>query len=114
MLTVITLYWLTGTIGTSFQLYREWGLGADTSMVSRHYPGAPPGADAYPLAEDERIHVPAAVALFKACFPEEYVRRAYSDLRQFAGMPRGGHFPAIEEPEILVDDLRRFFRPMRD
>jgi epoxide hydrolase len=66
------------------------------------------------LAEDERIQVPAAVALFKTRFPEEYVRRAYSDLRQFTSMPRGGHFPAIEEPEILVDDLRRFSRPLRD
>jgi hypothetical protein len=28
-------------------------------------------------------------------------------------MPRGGHFPAMEEPELLVEDLRAFFRPLR-
>jgi hypothetical protein len=28
-------------------------------------------------------------------------------------MPRGGHFAAMEEPELLVDDIRRFFRPLR-
>jgi len=28
-------------------------------------------------------------------------------------MPRGGHFAALEEPELLVDDIRRFFRPLR-
>jgi hypothetical protein len=28
-------------------------------------------------------------------------------------MPRGGHFPAAEEPELLAEDIRRFFRPLR-
>jgi hypothetical protein len=28
-------------------------------------------------------------------------------------MPRGGHFAALEEPELLVDDIRSFFRPLR-
>jgi pimeloyl-ACP methyl ester carboxylesterase len=28
-------------------------------------------------------------------------------------MPRGGHFPAVEEPELLAEDIRRFFRPLR-
>lgn len=28
-------------------------------------------------------------------------------------MPRGGHFAAMEEPQLLVDDIRAFFRPLR-
>lgn len=114
LLTVITLYWLTKTIGSSFRFYREWGLNGDPSLISRHYPACPPGTDAYPLAAGQRIEVPAAVALFKARFPEQYVRRSYADLRQFTLMPRGGHFPALEEPDVLVNDLRQFFRPLRN
>lgn len=114
LLTVVTLYWLTGTIGTSFRFYREWGLNGDPRHIPRHYPSCPPGTDAYPLAAGQRIEVPAAVTLFKARFPEQYVRRAYADLRQFITMPRGGHFPALEEPDLLVNDLRQFFRPLRN
>jgi pimeloyl-ACP methyl ester carboxylesterase len=113
LLTIVTLYWLTGTIGTSFRFYREWGLNGDPTMIARHYPACPPGTDAYPLPMEQRIAVPAAVALFKARFPEQYARRAYSDLRRFTVMPRGGHFPAMEEPDLLVNDLREFFRPLR-
>jgi hypothetical protein len=29
-------------------------------------------------------------------------------------MPRGGHFAALEEPDLLADDMRAFFRPLRD
>jgi pimeloyl-ACP methyl ester carboxylesterase len=114
LLTVVSLYWLTGTIGTSFRFYREWGLGSDPDLVERHYPASPSGADAHPLPAGRRIEVPAAVALFKARYPERYVARAYTDLRRLTYMPRGGHFPALEEPDLLVTDLREFLRPLRD
>jgi pimeloyl-ACP methyl ester carboxylesterase len=107
---VVSLYWLTGTIGSSFRFYREWALGSDPDL----YPDALPGVDTHRLPPGERITVPAAVALFKASYPRRYVERAYTDLRRFTVMPRGGHFPAGEEPELLVDDLRAFFRPLRD
>jgi microsomal epoxide hydrolase len=29
-------------------------------------------------------------------------------------MPRGGHFAALEEPELLAHEIREFFRPLRD
>jgi len=70
-----------------------------------------------PLGAEERIGVPAAVALFPAdppaAMPREWAERGYADLRRFTRMPRGGHFPAMEEPELLVEDLRAFFRPLR-
>jgi pimeloyl-ACP methyl ester carboxylesterase len=43
----------------------------------------------------------------------EWADRAYGDLRRFTEMPRGGHFPALEEPELLVQDLREFFGDLR-
>lgn len=112
LLTVVSLYWLTGTIGSSFRFYREWGLSSDPDVVQR-YPQSPPGIDTHPLPPGGLVHVPAAVALFGAPYPRRYVERAYSDLRRLTVMPRGGHFPALEEPGLLVDDIRAFFRPLR-
>jgi hypothetical protein len=53
-----------------------------------------------------------------AIFPKGVVRapRAWAehawDLRRFTVMPRGGHFAAMEEPALLVDDIRAFFRDL--
>jgi pimeloyl-ACP methyl ester carboxylesterase len=61
------------------------------------------------------VRVPTAVALFPGDIdqpPREWAERAY-DLRRFTRMPRGGHFAAFEEPELLAADLRDFFRPLR-
>jgi epoxide hydrolase len=35
------------------------------------------------------------------------------DLRRWTVMPRGGHFPALEQPELLLEDVRAFFRDLR-
>jgi pimeloyl-ACP methyl ester carboxylesterase len=63
----------------------------------------------------DRIEVPTAVA----AFPKEVMRTPSSavarkfDLRRFTSMPAGGHFPALEQPDLLVEDLRASFRPHR-
>jgi pimeloyl-ACP methyl ester carboxylesterase len=57
--------------------------------------------------------VPAAVSLREARYPCNWAERAYSDLRRFTDLPRGGHFAALEEPEVLADDIRAFFRDLR-
>jgi pimeloyl-ACP methyl ester carboxylesterase len=44
--------------------------------------------------------------------PKEWAERCYN-LVHWTDMPRGGHFPAIEQPRLLVDDLRAFFRGLR-
>jgi pimeloyl-ACP methyl ester carboxylesterase len=41
-----------------------------------------------------------------------WAERAYN-VRRFTRMPRGGHFAAFEEPDLLATDLRAFFRPLR-
>lgn len=99
-LTNITIYWVTQTIGSSMRRYYE----------ARN--GTPPP----PLKTGERIEVPAGIAMFPGekdlLVPREFAERCY-DVRRWTDMPRGGHFPALEEPGLLVDDLRAFFRPFR-
>jgi len=38
---------------------------------------------------------------------------AQHNLVRWTEMPRGGHFAAMEEPELLAEDVRTFFRPLR-
>jgi pimeloyl-ACP methyl ester carboxylesterase len=100
LLTNISLYWLTGTINSSFGPYYADGF-ADEPAADP----APPG----------RIQVPCAVALFPKNMdqpPRELGERLLT-LQRWTVMPRGGHFPALEEPDLLVEDLRAFFRPLR-
>jgi pimeloyl-ACP methyl ester carboxylesterase len=37
----------------------------------------------------------------------------YSDIRRWSKMPKGGHFAALEQPELLAREVREFFRPLR-
>jgi pimeloyl-ACP methyl ester carboxylesterase len=98
LLAAVTLYWLTGTIGSSMRLYRE--------------------AAAHPLrlGRGERVAVPAGFALFPAETPANppraWVERGY-DVWRWQEMPRGGHFAAWEEPDLLAGEIRAFFRRVR-
>lgn len=90
------VYWSSGAIGPSMRLYYEGRL-----HPRRLVPG-------------ERVEVPCGVALFPhdiARPPREWGERAYRVTR-WTEMPRGGHFPAHEEPELLAADLRAFFAPL--
>ncbi|MEK6278651.1 MAG: epoxide hydrolase family protein [Actinomycetota bacterium] len=89
----LTMYWATGTIASSMRLY--WGERAD-----RWRPG-----------EGDTIEVPAATAVFPAEIinpPREWTARLLTDLRRWTEMPRGGHFAAHEEPELLAEDVLAF------
>ena len=98
LLTAVMLYWVTGTIGSSMRLYRE----ATRSPLR--------------FGKHERVSVPCGVALFPAETPanppREWVERGYN-VSHWTEMPRGGHFAAWEEPELLADDIRKFFRDKR-
>lgn len=95
----IMVYWLTGTAGTATWLYRG---------VTEQMPRA--------LPSGRRVEVPTAFAAFPADLapppPREWIERAYN-LRRHTIMPTGGHFAALEEPDLLVEDIRAFFRPLR-
>ncbi len=66
--------------------------------------------------DNRRIEVPTAAALFPAELlawpPRSYVERLYN-ITHWSEMPRGGHFAALEEPELLIDDIRAFARTLR-
>ena len=97
VLTILTIYWVTGTIASANRLYFDRD--------------RPPRS----LAPGQRVEVPCAVAIFPGDIdrpPREWAERAYR-LERFTTMPRGGHFAAWEEPDLLVHDLREFFRPLR-
>jgi len=93
LLTTITLYWVTGTIGSSFRSYYD-------------------DDQAPPLP---RVDVPAGITLTPEDrdYPREYAERSYPDIRQWTGPTHGGHFLALEEPALLAADLSAFFRPLR-
>ncbi|WP_407572720.1 epoxide hydrolase family protein [Deinococcus altitudinis] len=98
LLTNIALYWFTNTIGSSVRLYRENRL-----QPVQFNPG-------------ERVRPPLSVALFPRELPmppRSWVERVY-DVRRWTEMPRGGHFAAMEEPELLAADIRAAFRPLRE
>ena len=68
------------------------------------------------MKQGERITVPSAMAAFPAEIsrpPREWGERSYN-VQRWTEMPSGGHFAALEEPERLAEDIRAFFRPLRD
>jgi len=92
LLTNVTLYWMTETIGSSFRLYNE------TKIAPLQF------------APGDFVSVPCAIARFplEAPFPpREWVARGYN-IERWTEMPRGGHFAAAEEPELLAEDLEKF------
>ena len=107
LLANVTLYWLTGTANSSARAYYE---GAHPiSSVSDDPLLRPLG--------DRRITVPTGVALVATQpierIPREMAARRFTDIRHWVELPRGGHFIAGEEPELLADSIRAFFRPLR-
>ena len=97
LLTNVTLYWMTQTIYSSVRLYYE------TKKAPVHFQSG------------EFVRVPCAIARFpkEAPFPpREWIERGYN-IQRWTDMPRGGHFAAAEEPELLADDMQAFFTGRR-
>ena len=66
--------------------------------------------------EGKRVEVPTGCAVFPAEMlnwpPRSYVERIYN-VKHWTEMPRGGHFAAMEEPDLLLEDIRKFARTLR-
>ena len=66
--------------------------------------------------EGKRVEVPTAAALFPSELlswpPRSYAERIYN-IKQWTEMPRGGHFAALEQPDLLIEDIRTFARSIR-
>lgn len=113
LLTNIMIYWVTNTGTSSARIYYE----------SRHMLG---GLAPTPFPRPEgRVSVPTGCG----AFPSQYDRRGSPvstttasarqdaetrfNIVRFTTMPRGGHFPAFEQPMLWLDDIRAFFRDLR-
>jgi pimeloyl-ACP methyl ester carboxylesterase len=100
LLTLVTLYWVTGTITTSMRDYFD-----------NRWRGVT-------LGRNDLVRVPTGIANFAKQFvfegepPREWAERLY-DVRRFSPMPRGGHFAAIEEPDLLARDICSFFAQLQ-
>ncbi len=105
LLANVTLYWITQTIGSSFLPYAGFAKSGPltwTMEALKQWLGS--------------TRVPAAFAMFPKDIshpPREWAARFFN-VQRWTTMPRGGHFAALEEPELLVEDLREFFRPLRE
>ena len=64
----------------------------------------------------ERVTVPTGVARYPGevviRYPRSWVEQTYN-VTHWAELPRGGHFAAMEQPDLFVDNLRTFFRTVR-
>ncbi|GGW30515.1 epoxide hydrolase family protein [Streptomyces griseoloalbus] len=98
LLTNVMLYWLTGTAGSSARIYYERAHA--TGRAAR--PAEPSAA-------------PTALALFPAelQIPLRHKAERTENLVRWTEFDRGGHFAAMEEPDLLVGDVRAFFRQLR-
>lgn len=97
LLTNISIYWHSGAISSANRLYYE----------NRANPSL--------LAHGERIQVPCGIAIFpqdQSHPPREWAERS-CNVTRWTEMPKGGHFNAFEEPELLAEDIRAFFLELR-
>ena len=97
LLSDIALYWFSGSIQATLRLYKENRL---NPLVFQN---------------NERVETPLGVALFPKELPmppRSWVERVF-DVHRWEPMARGGHFAALEQPEILAEEIRAFFRPLR-
>lgn len=93
LLSNITLYWITETIHSSIRLYNE---NSKNPLI---------------IGKDTYINIPTAIAHFayeEPFPPRKFIERGFN-IFQWSEFPEGGHFPAMEKPELLADDIISFF-----
>jgi pimeloyl-ACP methyl ester carboxylesterase len=100
LLTNVTIYWMSETANSSMRRYYE----------SRNNPARDPHAPR------PRVDTPTAIAMFPGerllVVPRSWAERDYNVV-QWTEPQRGGHFPALEAPDVLAHDIRRFFARFR-
>jgi pimeloyl-ACP methyl ester carboxylesterase len=91
------LYWLPRTGASSARLYWE-----SIRQVNEWISGS----------VEDTVAVPAACSIFPKELqrPRGGGRSRFTDIRHWNELDRGGHFAAFEQPELIVNELRAFFR----
>ena len=104
LLTNVMIYWVTESMPSSVRIYYESSHpGPRPKSMTPFASKGPPAPVGFALFPKE-INVP----------PLAWLERAYGDrLIHWTEMPRGGHFAALEAPELLIKDVREFFRKVR-
>ncbi|WP_330254798.1 epoxide hydrolase [Nocardia sp. NBC_00565] len=92
LLTNVMLYWLTGTAGSSAEMYYE-------NMHSSNYHTTP-------------ATMPTGVAVFAQDIAIRRYAETGNNIVHWSEFERGGHFAALEAPDLFVDDVRSFFRSL--
>lgn len=95
LLTNIMIYWVSQTINSSIRIYRQ------NAMAG--YSGG--------LQASKYVETPTGVAVFpgEAPIPQEWAERM-ANVKQFNTPSKGGHFAALEEPELWINELKTFFQ----
>jgi pimeloyl-ACP methyl ester carboxylesterase len=104
LLTNVSLYWFTQSIGSSMQLYAEQFRAG--SIAAHNYTG---------LQTPARIEAPTGIGVYPeevALLPRKICERA-ANLVYWSVLPHGGHFAPAEVPDLYVRELRTFFRTLR-
>jgi pimeloyl-ACP methyl ester carboxylesterase len=102
--TSLMIYWVTESIGSSFLPYYDYANAGALQWIEegvKNWIGS--------------SKVPAAFALFPKDIsqpPREWAQRFFN-VQRWTEMPRGGHFAALEEPPLLAEDIRAWFRQFR-
>jgi pimeloyl-ACP methyl ester carboxylesterase len=98
-LTQVSIYWFTGTINSANTLYK-----------------AGPAEGSGRLKPGEKVTVPTGYAEYPMdtlpLTPRSWAERSYN-IVEFETMPRGGHFAAMEEPDLFAANVRNYFRRFR-
>jgi len=100
LLTMLTVWWASGSITSSMRDYYD----------NRWY--------ATPIGPQDLVRVPTAMAVFANEFvpegqpPRSWYERLYQ-IQRWTIFPRGGHFAAIEEPDLLAGDITEFFTDLQ-
>ncbi len=123
ILTLVSIYWHSGSIGTAVRIYYAAGMfrtppapataGLTLDNLRRR------GAAAQPPEQAGGRRVPEGYFDFygittRARPPRSLVEEVPEHVTLWSYHETGGHFPAAEEPGLLVEDLRTFFRPLRE
>jgi pimeloyl-ACP methyl ester carboxylesterase len=114
LLTNVTLYWLTATAGSSARFYKE-----DPTLGRMAGSAGSSGRSREAIRSVVGPDLPSSVPTGVAVFPREvalsirHLAEGTHNIVHWTEFDRGGHFPAMEVPDLVVEDLRRFFRQLR-
>ena len=108
ILTLVSIYWHTRTIGTAVRIYYSTGRWRTPASARPSVTPQQPGGRRVPQAYLDFYGITS-----RARPPKSLVDKVPENVTLWSYHETGGHFPAIEESKLLVEDLRTFFRPLR-